>query len=79
MSVCMGNREWEPDPGEVDCIGIISLVQYTMDNCTYYVTQCRNNQWLNYDAADCGVPLVNRNVKLNYTSTLDGSVLVLAC
>jgi hypothetical protein len=21
MSVCMGNREWEPDPGEVDCIG----------------------------------------------------------
>ena len=21
MSTCMGNREWEPDPGEVDCIG----------------------------------------------------------
>ena len=21
-SVCMWNREWEPDPGEVDCIGI---------------------------------------------------------
>ena len=21
VSVCMGNREWEPDPGEVDCIG----------------------------------------------------------
>ena len=21
MSVCMGNREWEPDPGEVECIG----------------------------------------------------------
>ena len=21
MSVCTGNREWEPDPGEVDCIG----------------------------------------------------------
>ena len=20
-SVCMGNREWEPDPREVDCIG----------------------------------------------------------
>ena len=20
-SVCTGNREWEPDPGEVDCIG----------------------------------------------------------
>ena len=21
MSVCTGNREWEPDPGEADCIG----------------------------------------------------------
>jgi hypothetical protein len=21
VSVCTGNREWEPDPGEVDCIG----------------------------------------------------------
>ena len=21
MSVCTGNREWEPDPGQVDCIG----------------------------------------------------------
>ena len=20
-SVCTGNREWEPDPGQVDCIG----------------------------------------------------------
>ena len=20
-SVCTGNREWEPDPGELDCIG----------------------------------------------------------
>ena len=30
-------------------------------------------------AADCGVPLVNRNVKLNYNSTLDGSVLILIC
>jgi hypothetical protein len=20
-SVCSGNRRWEPDPGEVDCIG----------------------------------------------------------
>ena len=22
-SVCMGNREWEPDPGEVECIGAV--------------------------------------------------------
>ena len=29
--------------------------------------------------AYCGVPVVNRNVKLNYTSTLDGSALILAC
>ena len=21
VSVCMGNGEWEPDPGQVDCIG----------------------------------------------------------
>ena len=25
MSVCMGNGEWEPDPGEVDCIGTYLL------------------------------------------------------
>ena len=29
--------------------------------------------------ADCGVPLVDRNVKLNYTSTLGGSILTLTC
>ena len=29
--------------------------------------------------ADCGVPLVNGNIKLNYSSTLDGSVLILTC
>ena len=33
-----------------------------------------------YDhAVDCGIPLVNRNVKLNYNSTLDGSILILTC
>ena len=29
--------------------------------------------------ADCGVPLVDKNVKLNYSSTLEGSVLILSC
>ena len=30
-SVCMGNGEWEPDPGQVDCIGdYLLLVQYTI-------------------------------------------------
>ena len=29
--------------------------------------------------ADCGVPLVDRNVKFNYSSTLEGSVLILCC
>ena len=29
--------------------------------------------------ADCGVPLVDRNVMLNYSSTLEGSVLILIC
>ena len=28
---------------------------------------------------DCGVPLVNRNLKLNLISTLEGSVLTLTC
>ena len=31
------------------------------------------------NAADCGVPLVDRNVTLNYTSTLEGSILTLTC
>ena len=30
-------------------------------------------------AADCGLPLVDRNVKLSYSSTLEGSVLTLIC
>jgi hypothetical protein len=29
--------------------------------------------------ADCGVPRLGRNVTLNYTSTLEGSVLTLTC
>ena len=31
-SVCTGNRDWIPDPGQVDCIGdYLLLVQYTME------------------------------------------------
>ena len=29
--------------------------------------------------ADCGLPLVDRNIKLNYNSTLEDSVLTLTC
>ena len=32
-----------------------------------------------YHTADCGVPLVNRNLKLNLISTLEGSLLTLTC
>ena len=32
-----------------------------------------------YHTADCGVPLVDKYLKLNYTSTLEGSVLTLTC
>ena len=32
-----------------------------------------------YNAADCGVPLVDRNVMLDYSSTLEGSILTLTC
>ena len=27
-SVCTGNREWEPDPGEVECIGDLNYLIY---------------------------------------------------
>ena len=30
-------------------------------------------------AAFCGLPLLNKNIKLNYSSTLEGSRLTLAC
>jgi hypothetical protein len=30
MSVCMGNREWEPDPGQVDCIGDAIIVIFAV-------------------------------------------------
>ena len=68
-SVCTGIGEWEPDPGQVDCIG---------DNNNYYVMHMI---LLFYHAADCGEPLVDGNVTLNYNSTLEGSrsVLVLTC
>ena len=32
-----------------------------------------------YHTVDCEVPVVNNNVKPNYNSTLDGSVLILTC
>ena len=33
----------------------------------------------NAHTADCGLPLVNKNIKLNYNSTLEGSRLTLTC
>ena len=38
-----------------------------------------DNKVNGYNAADCGVPLVDRNVTLNYSSTLEGAVLILTC
>ena len=42
---------------------------------------CRHdtNLYNSIHPANCEVPLVNRNVKLNYNSTLEGSVSVLTC
>jgi hypothetical protein len=31
------------------------------------------------NAADCGLPQLDRNVKLNYISTLEGSIIILTC
>jgi hypothetical protein len=28
ISICMGNGEWEPDPGEVDCIGAVMMLYH---------------------------------------------------
>ena len=39
----------------------------------------RINLFIVLHAADCGAPHVNRNVKLYYSSTLDGSFLILTC
>jgi hypothetical protein len=65
-SVCTGNGRWEPDPGEVDCIGGYA------NNGVLCIGCIRN-------AADCGVPQLDRNVTLNYISTLEGSVVILTC
>ena len=34
---------------------------------------------VSYVTADCGVPLMDSNVMLDYSSTLEGSVLILTC
>ena len=39
MSTCMGNREWEPDPAEVDCIGNYQLW------CNYYIISI-SDSWI---------------------------------
>ena len=34
---------------------------------------------INYHTADCGLPLMDGNIKLDYSSTLEDSVLTLTC
>ena len=34
---------------------------------------------INDHTADCGLPLVDKNINLNYSSTLEDSVLILTC
>jgi hypothetical protein len=42
MSVCMGNREWEPDPGEVDCIGnYLFLMQYIRPGQAKFISRLK--------------------------------------
>ena len=93
-SVCTGNGEWEPNPGKVDCIGSIMMpiLRDTIIVCTRHnnlrlsylikMVSCIYALLipvLNYHTADCGVPLVDRNVMLNYSSTLEGFILTLTC
>ena len=72
-SICTRNGEWEPDPGQVDCIGD------NADNGAISWTIIIHIIVIH--AADCGVPIVDKNATLIYTSTLEGSksVLLLIC
>ena len=42
MSVCMGNGEWEPDPGEVECKGDLYALN-AMDILELKYNTCHNN------------------------------------
>ena len=57
---------------------IFHFFNSTMDSMTQTIKY--NYQWLKYYlTADCGLPLVNRYLQLNFSSTLQGSVLTLTC
>ena len=64
---------------------IVTLYHYyTMKLLMWYSFHCNNNliiinAIILYHTADCGVPIVNRNLKLNLISTLEASLLTLTC
>ena len=67
MTVCMGNRGWEPNPKEAQCKGDCkkTLIEINMRN--------------SYHAADCKSPMASSNVSLNHSSTLEDSMLTFQC
>ena len=53
ISVCTGNGRWEPDPGQVDCIGDYLLLISTIQNVIMIIIM---------HTADYEIPLVNSTV-----------------
>jgi hypothetical protein len=71
MSTCMENGEWEPDPWELECIGI-------MHNNDYACVHTSHERIYSLYAVSCVLPR-NSNISLSFNSTLDGSVLTYRC
>ena len=75
-STCMGNGDWEPDLKRMQCKSeLISIIDYVYRICIVYVQLI---SLYNY-TADCGHPILNSNVSLNYSSTLEDSLLTFQC
>ena len=65
-STCMGDGNWEPDLKAIQCNGeLISMITYI--------------QFISLFAAYCGPPIANSNVSVNFSSTLEDSLLTFQC
>ena len=76
-STCMANGEWEPDPRDTDCKGIIVFSENFMLD-----PSCMNSLMiacLHAYTVNCDTPEVNGDISLNYNSTLEGSLLTIEC
>ena len=72
MSTCMGNGEWEPDPWELECKGIATIIILLLCLHTHILL-------IIFHAVSCVLPTRNSNISLSFNSTLDGSLLTYRC